>query len=149
MANTYSQLLFHIVFSTKNRRPVLHADRRDELFKYIWGIHKNHQCHLYRIGGVEDHLHILTHLPTTLCIADFVREVKASSSRWISEQQIFAQFDGWQDGYAAFTASWREKDKLIDYIKNQEEHHRREAPMEELRRLLKEAGIEFDEKYLS
>lgn len=81
MANTYTQLLYHIVFSTKNRVMALTAPRRKELYQYIWGIHKNHQCHLYRIGGIEDHIHLLTHMPTTLCIADFVREVKTGSSK--------------------------------------------------------------------
>jgi hypothetical protein len=87
-------------------------------------------------------------MPTTQCLADYVREVKVGSSLWIKEQGIFPDFDGWQDGYAAFTASWREKDDLIEYIKNQEEHHRRETPLEELRRVLHDAGIVFDEKYL-
>lgn len=148
MTNTYTQLLYHIVFSTKNRQPALDSTHRQDLFKYIWGIHQNLNCHLYRIGGVEDHLHILTHMPTTLCIADYVREVKTGSSLWIKEQQFFPVFTGWQDGYGAFTASFREKDELIEYIKGQEEHHRRESYIDEYRRLLREAGIVFEEKYL-
>lgn len=148
MANTYTQLLYHIVYSTKNRQPVLDANHRPGLFKYLWGIHKNLDCNLYRIGGVDDHIHILTHMPTTLCIADYVREIKTGSARWIKEQTLFPLFTGWQDGYGAFTASFREKDDLIEYIKGQEEHHRRESYIEEYRRLLREAGIVFDEKYL-
>ncbi len=149
MANTYTQLLYHIVFSTKNRVMALDPSRRQELYQYIWGIHKNHHCHLYRIGGVEDYVHLLTHMPTTLCIADFVREIKTGSSKWIKEQAIFPDFNGWQDGYGAFTESYRNKDELIEYIKRQEEYHRQESYIEEYRRLLREAGIVFDERYLS
>lgn len=148
MANTYTQLLYHIVFSTKNRQLALDTAHRQALFKYIWGIHKNLDCHLYRIGGVDDHIHILTHMPTTLCIADYVREIKTGSTHWIKEQKCFPLFEGWQDGYGAFTASFREKDDLIEYIKGQAEHQRRESYIEEYRRLLREAGIMFDEKYL-
>lgn len=147
MANTYTQLLYHIVYSTKNRLPVLDAEHRPDLFKYIWGIHKNLGCHLYRIGGVDDHLHLLTHMPTTLCIADYVREIKTGSSHWMKE--LSPTFPGWQDGYGAFTASFREKDELIEYIKGQEEHHRKESYIDEYRRLLRDAGIVFEEKYLT
>jgi REP element-mobilizing transposase RayT len=144
MANTYTQLMYHIIFSTKNRIPALNADHRSELFKYIWGIHKNH-----RSGGVEDHIHILTHMPTTLCVADYVRELKTGASKWIKEQSIFPYFEGWQDGYGAFTESFRHRDVLIDYIKGQEKHHRQESYLDEYRRLLHEAGIIFEEKYLT
>ena len=147
MANTYTQLLYHIVFSTKNRQPMLDAIHRPELFKYIWGIHKNMGCHLYRLGGVEDHIHLLTHMPTTLCIADFVREIKTGSNHWM--KTILPAFSGWQDGYGAFTVSYRERDEMIEYIKGQEEHHRKESYIEEYRRLLQVAGIVFNEKYLT
>ncbi len=149
MANTYSQLLYHVTFSTKNRAPVLDAGHRTELFQYAWGIHKNHHCHLYRIGGVEDHIHVLTHLPTTLSVADYVRELKTGTSKWIKELKIFQGFDGWQDGSGVFTESYRHKDVLIEYIKRQEEHHQQESYLDEYRRLLHEAGIVFDEKYLT
>jgi len=98
MPNTYTQLLFHVVFSTKNRERTLTDGKRDALYKYIWGIHSNLNCHLYRIGGVDDHVHILTGLPTTLAVAKYVQEIKAGSSHWLKSQSDFPRFESWQDG---------------------------------------------------
>jgi len=146
--STFTQIYYHIVFSTKNREPVLRADGREELFRYIWGIIRNKNSHLYRINAVEDHLHILSSLHPSIALADFIKDIKVASNGWIQEQKIFPHFKGWQDGYGAFTESHADKDRLIEYIKNQQEHHRKETFLDEYRRLLKEAGIEFDEKYL-
>jgi len=148
MGSTYTRIFYHIVFTTKERRPVLAKERREDLFRYVWGIIKNKQSHLYRIGGVEDHIHILTSLHPTVALAAFVKAIKVGSNEWIKENRVFPDFTHWQDGYSAFTQSQHEKDRLIEYIKGQEEHHKKEPFRDELRRLLKEAGIEFDEKYL-
>jgi REP element-mobilizing transposase RayT len=104
---------------------------------------------LYRIGGIDDHVHILTAIPTTLSIAKYVQEIKASSSHWLKSQAAFRRFGSWQDGYGAFTVSYPDKDSLIDYIKGQAEHHRRESFLDEYRRLLNIHGIAFDERYLA
>src|SRR5437867_3046198 len=112
MANTYTQLMFHVVFSTKHRERTLPDDHREILYRYVWGIHKNLNCHLYRIGGTDDHVHILTATPTTLSLADYVKEIKTGSSRWLKDQPAFSRFCGWQDGYGGFTVSFREKDFL-------------------------------------
>ncbi len=146
--STHTQICYHIVFSTKDRQPVLRADRREELFRYIWGILKNRQCHLYRINGVDDHLHILTSLHPTVSLADLVKDIKVGSSGWIKENLIFRKFSNWQDGYAAFTHSNKEIDSLIEYIKGQQEHHRRKSFNDEYRQLLVDHGIESDERYL-
>ena len=146
--STYTQILYHIVFATKNRDPVLMPERREEMFRYIWGITKNLNCTLYRINGVEDHLHILVSLHPTVCLSDFVKTVKVASSTWIKEQNLFPQFTHWQDGYGAFTHSLKEKDALVNYIKNQQEHHRVKPFLEEFQTLLAEAGMTFDERYL-
>jgi putative transposase len=146
--STFTQIYYHIVFSTKNREPVLRSDGREELFRYIWGIIRNKNSHLYRINAVEDHLHILSSLHPSVALADFIKDIKVASNGWIKERQLFPHFNGWQDGYGAFTASHADKDGLIEYIKNQQEHHRQETFLDEYRRLLKEAGIEFDEKFL-
>jgi REP element-mobilizing transposase RayT len=127
----------------------LRADGREELFRYILGIIRNKNSHLYRINAVEDHLHILSSLHPSVALADFIKDIKVASNGWIQEQKVFPRFNGWQDGYGAFTASHEDKDRLIDYIKNQQEHHRKETFLEEYRRLLKEAGIEFDEQILN
>jgi len=118
------------------------------LFRYTWGIIKNHEGHAFRLNGVEDHVHILTSLHPSVCLADLVKDIKTGSAKWINENKVFPQFDHWQEGYGAFTHSIREKAALIEYIKNQEEHHRRVDFLTEYRKLLRDTGIEFDEKYL-
>jgi REP element-mobilizing transposase RayT len=146
--STYTAIHYHIVFSTKDRTPALRRDRREDLFRYIWGIVNNRRGHLYRINGVEDHIHILTSLHPTVALADFVKEIKTGSTLWIKNNSLFKNFSHWQDGYAAITCSKRDLDGLIEYIKAQEEHHRRTTFAEEYRKLLIEAGIEFDERYM-
>jgi len=146
--STYTQILYHIVFSTKRRERTLPAEKRTELFQYIWGILNNKKCHLYRINGVEDHLHIATHIHPTISVSSLIKDIKLASSTYIKSNGLFKTFNGWQDGYGAFTYSVSEKDQLIDYIKNQEEHHKYYTFREEYIKLLREQGIEFDEKYL-
>jgi putative transposase len=146
--STYTQIFYHITFSTKERRPCLLAEGREKLFRYIWGVIKNRKGHLYRINAVEDHLHIFSDLHPSISLGDYIKEIKVSTNRWIKETQIFPNFNSWQDGYGAFTKSYEEKDRLIEYIKNQVEHHKTVDYREELRHLLEEAGIEFDEKFL-
>ncbi len=147
--STYTQILYHVVFTTKNRRRRLSKDKREPLFRYIWGVVKNNQCHLYRINAVEDHVHLLTSLHPTVPLADLVKDIKISSALWIKEKGVFLGFDHWQDGYGAFTASYDRKDELIAYIKGQEDHHKRVSFQDELKKLLKDAGVKFDEKYLA
>ena len=100
------------------------------------------------MNGVEDHLHILTHLHPSVALADLIKDIKLASSKHIKEKNTFPDFSGWQDGYGAFTYSIDRKDILINYIKNQEEHHRIKTFREEYIELLKEHGVEFEEKYL-
>lgn len=146
--STYTQILYQIVFSTKYRKRTLTKESRPELFKYIWGILQNKRCHLNRINGVEDHLHIVTHLHPSVALADLVKDIKLASSDFIKDKKLFPDFGGWQDGYAAFTYSIEAKNNLIEYVKNQEVHHKTKTFKEELIELLIEHGIEFDEKYL-
>lgn len=145
---TYTQIIYQIVFSTKNRERTLHKDTRDDLYKYIWGLLKNKNCHLYRIGGVEDHIHILIHIHPSVSLASVVKDIKLASSKYIKESKVFNNFNGWQEGYGAFTYSIKEKDNLIEYIKNQERHHSVKSFKEEYIEFLKEHHIEFEEKYL-
>jgi len=146
--STYTQIIYQIVFSTKNREHTLSKQNREELFKYIWGILKKKNCHLYRIGGVEDHIHIVIHLHPSISLASLVKDIKLASSEFIKNNNTFENFNGWQDGYGAFTYSIKEKDALIEYVKNQEQHHRNKSFKDEYIALLREYQIEFDEKYL-
>jgi REP element-mobilizing transposase RayT len=131
-----------------NRERTLKTEKRVELYKYIWGIMKNKKCHLYQIGGIEDHIHIVTHIHPTISLSALIKDIKVASSEYIKKESLFQNFTGWQDGYAAFTYSLSEKDKLVNYVKNQVEHHKVITYHEELKQLLIEQQIEFDEKYL-
>ncbi len=145
---TFTQIIYHIVFSTKERVPALLPSKREDLFRYTWGILKNKDCHLYRINGVEDHIHICTSIHPTVCLADLVKDIKVSTSLWIKEQGLFPSFTHCQDGYGAFTISPTEKPALIEYIKSQPEHHKKLSFKDELREFLIKHEIQFDERYL-
>ena len=104
--------------------------------------------HPYGINGSEDHLHIAFHLHPTIALAPLVKDIKLSTSSHVKSKNLFKNFTGWQDGYAAFTYSYKEKNALIEHIINQEEHHRHLSFKEELKQLLEEHGVKFEEKYL-
>ena len=145
---TYTQFIFHIVFSTKHREPtLLHAEKK-RLFAYIHHLLTNKNCHLYRINGMEDHIHILTHMHPTISVSALVKDIKLASSDFIKSEGIFPNFKGWQEGYSAFSESIKAKTRLVNYIKNQEEHHKKVSFLEEYQALLEEYEIKFDPKYL-
>ena len=126
----------------------MNSKDRPELFQYIHGILKNKKCHLYRINGVSDHIHIVTHVHPTVAVASLIKDIKLATTEYIEFEFLFPGFDGWQDGYGAFTYSIGAKDNLIEYVKNQEEHHRKKTFREEYIKILEEHEIDFDEKYL-
>jgi len=146
--STYTQIIYHIVFSTKNRQGVLNVDHHEKLFRYIWGIVKNKQSVLHQVNGVTDHLHILTSLHPSIALADFVKDIKLACTQWMRKEGFFPDFAGWQEGYGAFTHSLQEKARLVDYIRTQKEHHRQTSFKEEYMALLQKAGIPFDKTHL-
>ena len=146
--NSYRQSLFHIVFCTYKRRNTLSESFHDELYKYIWGIIKRRKSVLYRINGTENHIHIFCDIHSTIGLADFVKEIKTATNTWMKESGRFPEFDSWAGGYCALTYSNKDKEMIVNYIKNQKEHHRITSFEDELRTLLIEHGIEFDEKFL-
>jgi REP element-mobilizing transposase RayT len=146
--STYTQILYQIVFGTKYRARTLTKSGRPILFQYIAGLLKNKQCHVYAINGVEDHVHIITHVHPSIALASLVKDIKVASSVYIKEQQLFKDFTGWQDGYGAFTYSIKEADRLIDYVRNQETHHLQKTFKDEYIALLDEHGVEFNEQYV-
>jgi putative transposase len=145
---TFTQILYQLVFSTKNAENTMVLSETENLYRYIWGVLKNKKCKLYRLNGTENHLHILTHVHPTVAVSSLVKDIKVASSVWIKEQGIFPSFIGWQEGYGAFTYHINQKDRIINYVKNQREHHRVKTFNEEFKELLVEHGIEFDERYL-
>ncbi|MGH7596821.1 MAG: IS200/IS605 family transposase [bacterium] len=149
MPQSLVQVYLHIVFSTKQRRPYL-GDRtlREKLFGYMAGICKNLDCPALKIGGVEDHVHLLTRHAKTRAISDFLRELKRSSSTWIKTQRNELSSFHWQEGYGAFSISPSHVENVEKYIVNQEIHHRKESFQDEFRRLCKKYGVEIDERYV-
>ena len=145
--SSYRQHLYHIVFRTKHSMPTIKQDHVNELYAYITGIVKNKNSHLYRINGVENHIHVLTDMHPSIAPADFMREIKASSSLWMKNSMLFPSFIGWEEGYGSFTCSYKDLNRLIEYIKSQEEHHKKVTFEEEYRKILLESGITPDEKY--
>ena len=146
--STYTQIIYQIVFGTRRRERTLTKNNREELYKYISGVIQNKKCHLYRIGGVEDHIHILTHLHPSVALSDLVKDIKLSSSGYIKRNNLFQNFNGWSEGYGAFTYHVKQKDILIEYIKNQEEHHKIRTFKNEYLTFLEEHKIEYEEKYV-
>ena len=145
--STYTQILYHIVFATKDRLPVLADSRRDDLFKYMNGVIKNSHCRPIWTNGVRDHVHSLLSLHPTVALADLLKDIKVASSIWVKDNKVLPNFVGWQEGYGAFTYSLRDEPELIAYLKRQEEHHRKVTFVEEYRKLLADAGIEIEERY--
>jgi putative transposase len=145
---TYTQITYQIVFGTKYRERTLEKNNRDRLFKYITGIIQNKRCHLYQIGGIEDHIHIVTDLHPMVSLSSLVKDIKIASTEYAKREQLFPAFRGWQEGYGAFTYNKKERDRIIEYVKRQEEHHHKLDFKEEYIRLLGENGVKFDEKHL-
>ena len=146
MGSTYLSLHYHIVFSTKERRPFIRDAWRGELHEYLGGTIRGLDGIPEAFGGVADHVHLLVGLKSTHRMADFMQELKKASSSWSKLKQE-PRF-GWQDGYAAFTASYTHLKSIKSYIHNQEEHHRRIDFVDELKRLLERNGVSYKPEYL-
>jgi putative transposase len=146
--SSFKQIYYQIVFGTKYRKPTIDEAHCADLYRYIWGIIENKKCKLYQINGVEDHIHIFCDLHPSIALADLIKDVKVASSIWMKEDGKFPDFRGWQDGYGAFTYNIRDRDMIINYVKNQKIHHQKQTFYDEFKGLLIENGVEFDEKYL-
>jgi REP element-mobilizing transposase RayT len=146
--STYGHALYQLVYSTKYREKTIIKEDSEILFRYIWGILNDKKCHLYQIGGVEDHIHIIVDVHPTNSISDLIKDIKLASTDFIKRKNLFPNFNGWQTGYAYFTYQNEARANLIEYVKNQESHHHKKTFKEELMELLQEHGVEFDERYL-
>lgn len=145
--SSYKQIMYQVVFHTKDAKSALSLNHSDELYAYIAGIIKNKNCFLYQINGTEDHLHFLSDLHPSVALANYMMDIKTASSLWLKKHPDFPEFSGWSSGYGAFTYAYRDRDMISNYIKNQREHHKKETFIGEYRRLLKEHGIEIDERF--
>jgi putative transposase len=148
MPQSLSNLLTHVIFSTKNREPFLIEACRDEMHAYLVGILNHLDCPPLQVGGVSDHVHLFFRLSRTTTVAKVVESLKTSSSKWIKTKgREFSNFH-WQSGYGAFSVSQSDSDAVIIYIRNQPEHHRKISFQDEYRRFLKRYEIPYDERYV-
>ena len=148
MANTYTSLHYHIVFSTKNRERWITPDVEQRIWAYLGGIAKENRMKPLQIGGVEDHVHVLLGAPPTLAPSKIAQLIKGPSSGWIHDTFPAMKGFGWQDGYGAFTVSKSNVPEVAAYIQGQREHHRGKTFQEEYLALLRKHEIEYDERYV-
>lgn len=148
MANTFSQLYIHIVFSVKGRENLIHSTWKDELHKYICGIVNGNHQKVYAIGGMPDHIHLLVSIKPDCSISELVRDIKSNSSKWINTRKFVRGKFHWQEGFGAFSYAHSQLDMVIKYINNQERHHKIKSFKEEYIEMLQKFRIDYDEKYL-
>ena len=148
MANTYTQIHIHVVFSVQNRSCIILDHWKDELYKYITGIIKNNGHKVLVINGVPDHIHILFGLRPAQSISDLLQDIKGSSSKWINDKRLVKGRFSWQEGYGAFSYKKSDLPSVINYINNQEIHHKKTTFKEEYIKLLQEFEIEYNDAYI-
>jgi REP element-mobilizing transposase RayT len=148
MGSTLSNLLYHIVFSTKNRQSNIVAGIGPELHRYIGGIVKGEGAILLEIGGIADHVHLVLKLKPVHSLSEIMRKVKGNSSKWVNEQNRLHKKFSWQDGYGAFSVSESQVNNVLQYVRNQEKHHRTISFKDEFIMLLQRHGVAYDEQYL-
>ncbi len=147
--STYTQILYQVVFGSKDYTPFLTTENENMFFAYIAGILKNKSCHSYIVGGTSNHIHIITHLHPTVALSAAIKDIKLASHKMILENgALFSHFPGWQVGYGAFTYSISSKARLIRYVENQKDHHNVCSYKEELIHMLKEHSVDFTDEYL-
>jgi putative transposase len=148
MAHTYSSIIIHYAFSTKNRHNIITPDLQPRLWSYMGGIARENKMKALVIGGIKNHVHILLSLPATISIAKAIQLIKGGSSTWVSKTFSEHKNFTWREGYGAFSIGVSQKDDTIDYINNQKEHHHKKTFQEEFISFLHKHKIEYDERYI-
>jgi REP element-mobilizing transposase RayT len=149
MPQSLSNVLVHLIFSTKERRPFLrNVAQRAALQRYLGGVAARLDCPVVCVGGIADHVHCLARQARTVTVAEWVKELKRVSSQWVKTQDAALEAFQWQAGYAAFSVSQSLSRTVQQYIEQQEEHHRRFDFQTELRKMLAAHGVEYDERYV-
>lgn len=148
MAQSLSNVLLHIVFSTKQRHPFISHDIEPELYAYITSIVSSNGSYVHKIGGIDDHVHLLLTLPRTLSISDLLEEIKKNSSKWIKSKGNQFQDFSWQKGFGAFSVSVSQQNIVEKYIATQKEHHKTMTFQDEYRKLLQLHKISYNEEYV-
>ena len=148
MANTFTSLRYHIVFSTKNREPWLFPENEQQIWNYVGGVARENGMQAIVVGGYNDHLHVLVAIPPVLAVSKAIQMLKGASSRWIHQTFNDMAFFAWQDGYGAFTVGLSQVADTVRYIEGQREHHRQRTFQEEYVAFLRKHCIDFDERYV-
>lgn len=148
MAHTFTNLLTHLIFSTKDRGPLIDAELKPSLLAYLGGIVREMRATALIINGTADHVHALVALPPSLSLSDLMRVLKTNSSKWVHETWVARSKFGWQTGFAAFSVSQSNVATVIEYIAQQEEHHRKVTFQEEYLAFLRKHKVDYDERYL-
>lgn len=148
MANTYTQIHIQFVFVVKYRKGLIQASFKEELYQYISGIIKAHNHKLLAINGMPDHVHVFIGMRPSQSISDLMQDIKGSSSKWINEKKFLPIKFEWQSGYGAFSYSKSHVERVIKYVQNQENHHKRQAFREEYIQFLNAFEIDYDENYI-
>lgn len=148
MAQSLSNILLHLVFSTKNREPFIDESIERNLFKYVATVARNLHCPTHGIGAADDHIHLACSLARTVTVSQLVQDIKQDSSQWMKQQGPSYVDFSWQNGYGAFSIGQSQLGDLQRYIANQRDHHRRLSFQDELRQLLERYHVEYDERYL-
>lgn len=148
MPNTYSQIFYHVVFAVRHREALITPSIKDELYKYITGVINNQKQVLFIINGMPDHVHLLINCKPDVNLSNLVKEIKEHSTKFINDKKIIPGKFYWQGGFGAFSVGKRHVPYVLNYIKNQEEHHRKKSFKDEYLEFLKENEIEFREEYI-
>jgi REP element-mobilizing transposase RayT len=148
MSGTYTNLIFHIIFSTKHRTPIILDNFKDELHAYIGGIAKGEGTLLLCIGGMPDHLHMMIRIKPIHSLSELMQRIKGKSSKWINQKRYTRSKFYWQSGYGAFSVSESQLSKLKEYIQNQTDHHKGKTFKEEFISILEKHKIEYDSEYI-
>ncbi len=148
MANTFTQIYLQFVFAVQNRSSLISSKWKDELYKYITGIVQNNNHKLIAINGMPNHIHLFIGYKPHQSIPDLLQDIKGSSSKWINRKTFIQDKFAWQAGYGAFSYSHSQINNVVQYIMNQEEHHRIKTFREEYIQLLKRFNIEYNERYI-
>ncbi len=148
MANTYTSLHYHMVFSTKNREPWISASKETRIWEYLGGIARANGMKALHVGGYDDHIHILLALPSTMSVSKAMQLIKGASSRWIHESFNDMSGFAWQDGYGAFSVGVLQLADTKQYIEEQRQHHRKKSFQEEFLKFLNKHDLSYDENYV-
>lgn len=137
--------IYHIVINTYRREMTIPDETSEHMYRYIWSIINSRNCTLYRIGGIGNHIHMLVELSPSMALSDLVRDIKQGSSKWAKQQVYFPMFSGWGKEYGAFSCSVRDKERIVNYINRQHEHHKERTFEQEYKEMIERSGLEWND----